>query len=110
MSMRRHSSYAAFAAHRVSGLCLAVFLPAHLFVLAQLVANPSAVDRFLSWTETPLAKALETVLIALAAIHLAGGIRIVAYEFLSMDDKQNLWISASAGFSLFCAILFFANA
>ncbi len=86
-----------------------MFLPVHLFVLAQLLHRPAAVDEFLSWSATPGAKSLETVLIALAAIHLAGGLRIVAYEWFSIRPKHNLWISASAGFSVLCAVLFLTN-
>ena len=109
MSLRSHFGYVAFGFHRISGLCLAIFLPVHLFVLANLLDKPATVDQFLTWTQTPLVKILESILILLAAVHLSGGIRIVLYEWFAVDGRHNLWISVTLGLSILCATVFLIN-
>ncbi|MCH6588292.1 MAG: hypothetical protein IH805_08275, partial [Proteobacteria bacterium] len=56
---RRHPGYAAFLAHRVSGVLLAIFLPAHFLVLGLALEDAAALDGFLRWTEAPLVKLAE---------------------------------------------------
>ncbi len=96
--------------HRISGLSLAIFLPIHLLVLAQLLHAPGHVELFLSWTQTPVAKILETGLVALAAVHLAGGVRIVVYEWMTTELRHGLWLAAGVGFAFLFAVLFLINA
>ena len=82
--MKRHSSYWAFAAHRVSGLALARFLPFHFWVLG----NALQLDSFLAWTEQPLVKLGEWLIVVALAAHLGGGLRVLALEFLPWRDWQ----------------------
>jgi len=65
-------------AHRLSGVALAVFLPVHFWVLSRALE----LDAFLAWTEQPAVKAAEWGLVTLLALHLTGGLRILALEFL----------------------------
>jgi fumarate reductase subunit D len=65
-------------AHRWSGLALAIFLPVHFWVLSRGLE----LDAFLAWTEQPAVKAAEWGLVTLLALHLAGGLRVLALEFL----------------------------
>jgi len=102
----RHHGYLAFLAHRVSGLALALFIPIHLYVISLLLKDPEKLDVFLSWTQTPAVKFTEAVLIALAALHLAGGIRIVAYEFATQKAARRLWIVSVFAFAASCGVLF----
>ena len=106
VSFRHHPSYVAFAVHRLSGLCLAAFLPIHLYVLSLLLSDPAKLDGFLSWTQTPVVKLCETLLILLAAIHLTGGVRILVYELFNASPRQSLWIASSLGISVACALIF----
>lgn len=62
MATRNHPAYWAFLVHRISGLGLAIFLPLHLYVLS-LALDAARLDGFLRWTEMPLLKAAETVLV-----------------------------------------------
>ncbi len=96
MNQRRHSGYIAFAIHRLSGLCLALFLPIHLYLLSLLLDNPQRFDDFLNWTSTPWVKLSETLLIVLAAAHLAGGIRILIIEWFAVPHHHARLIAGVA--------------
>ena len=84
-------------AHRVSGIALAVFLPVHFWVLSRALE----LDAFLAWTEQPAVKAAEWTLVTLLALHLAGGLRVLALEFLA-------WRSWAAGLAAAAAAATFA--
>ena len=106
MSIRHNPNHLAFIIHRISGICLAIFLPIHLYVISLLLRNPEKLDAFLTWTSSPAVKLSETFLIMLAGIHLAGGIRILIVEWFSISGVNSRWISAAAGFSIICGVLF----
>jgi len=82
--------------HRVSGIALALFLPAHFWVLGQGLA----MDAFLKWTEQPLVKFAEWGLVLLLAAHLGGGLRVLALEFLPWHDWQKSRAAAAAALTL----------
>jgi fumarate reductase subunit D len=82
--------------HRVSGIALALFLPAHFWVLGQGLE----MDGFLRWTEQPLVKAAEWGLVVLLAAHLGGGLRVLALEFLPWRDWQKSLAAAAAALTL----------
>jgi len=105
MAMRNHPAYWAFVAHRVSGVGLALFLPVHFLVLG-LMLEPATADAFFRWAEQPLVKAAETVLVVLLAVHLAGGLRLLALEFLPWSDRQKTRIAIAFGFALLAGLLF----
>jgi len=108
-SGRNHPNYWAFAVHRVSGLLLAAFLPAHFYVLSLAIQGEAALDGFLTWTERPLVKLAETALILLLAAHLTGGLRLLAIEFLPWRDWQKAVVAFSGGVSLAVGLAFLLN-
>ena len=97
----------AFVMHRLSGLGLAIFLPFHFYVLGLALNDTESMDRLLRWTEYPLVKFAEFGLVFLLAIHLFGGLRLLALEFLPWNDRQkSLAAFAVAGsFLLACTYL-----
>lgn len=106
---RRHPTYVAFLVHRLSGLALALFLPVHFWALSHAIAGEAALDGFLAWTANPVVKAAETVMVILLAAHLAGGLRVLALEFLGWRSSQKTMVAASAGVSLAVGLLFLLN-
>ncbi len=82
--------------HRISGIALALFLPAHFWVLGQGLR----MDGFLRWTEQPLVKVAEWGLVVLLAAHLGGGLRVLALEFLPWRDWQKSLAAAAAALTL----------
>ena len=107
---RGHPAYWAFLIHRLSGLALALFLPLHFLVLGQALEEESALDAFLAWTERPLVKTSEIVLVFLLAAHLTGGLRLLAIEFVGWKrESQKALIAAAGGAAVFCALLYALN-
>lgn len=111
MSWRAHNhpSFWAFVVHRVSGLALALFLPFHFWALGTAIEGAGRLDAFLRWTDQPVVKLAETGLVALLAAHLAGGLRLLAIEFLAWRRWQKTALSVSAGVSLAVGLLFLLN-
>ena len=103
---RRHSGYRAFLLHRVSGIALALFLPAHFLVLATVLEGHAALDGFLHWSESPAVKAAEVVLVMLLAAHLVGGLRLLLMEFAPWREGVNALLSVTAGVSIALGLIF----
>ena len=95
---RNHPLFWAFLLHRVSGLLLVAFLPFHFLVLGLALEGAAALDGFLVWSEAPLVKVAEFGLVALFALHMFGGLRLLALELLPWRPGQkNLAALAGAG-------------
>ncbi len=106
---RNHPAYWAFIVHRLSGVLLALFLPLHFWALGQALQGAAALDGFLRWTEQPLVKFAETGLVLLLAAHMAGGLRLLALEFLEWREWQKTLLAAAAGISLVAVLAFLLN-
>lgn len=107
---RNHPAYWAFLLHRLSGLALALFLPVHLYVLGLAIGAGDSLDGFLAWSEAPSVKAAEAGLVALLALHMAGGLRLLALEFLPWRDWHKTLIALAAAFALATGLLFLLSA
>ena len=103
---RNHPAYWAFVLHRVSGVALAFFLPVHFLVLGRAIGGEAALDDFLRWSDQPVVIAGEWVLVMLLAAHLAGGLRLLALEFLPWRDWQKTLAALAAGFALLAGLVF----
>ena len=99
---RGHPLWIAWLIHRLSGLALAVFLPVHFLMLGLALTGPAALDEALRWTDSPWAKAAETGLVLLLGLHLFGGLRLLALEFLPWSPRQKTFAAAAA--ALACAV------
>ena len=100
--MRQHPSYWAFVVHRVSGIALALFLPLHFWALG----NALQLEGFLQWTQQPLVKLGEWLIVVALAAHLGGGLRVLALEFLPWRDWQKSLAAAAAAFALAVGLAF----
>ena len=109
MADRKHPTYVAFIIHRVSGLLLALFLPLHFWALGQAIQGEAALEGFLRWTDNALFKFAEWGLVVLLAVHLAGGLRVMALEFLGWRASQKTMVAASAGIAFGAGLLFLLN-
>ena len=103
---RNHPAWWAFIVHRISGVALALFLPAHFLALASAITGEEALDGFLRWSEQPVVKAGEWILVTLLAAHLAGGLRVLALEFLPWRDWQKTLAALAAAFALLAGLVF----
>jgi fumarate reductase subunit D len=103
---RNHPAYWAFLVHRISGVALALFLPLHFFVLGRAIGGEAALDGFLRWSHRPMVIVAEWILVTLLAAHLAGGLRLLALEFLPWRDWQKTLAALAAAFALFAGLAF----
>jgi fumarate reductase subunit D len=103
---RNHPAWWAFLVHRVSGLLLSLFLPAHFWLLSQALGGEAALDGVLRWTEGPLVKFAEVGLVVLLSAHLTGGVRILMLEFLPWRDWQKSLAALALGLCLACGLAF----
>jgi fumarate reductase subunit D len=90
--VKKESSYWVAIVHRVSGIALALFLPWHFWTLSRALE----LDAFLAWTQQPLVKLAEWAIVLALAAHLAGGLRVLALEFLPWRDWQKTLTAAAA--------------
>ena len=107
---RRHPLWLAFIVHRVSGLALACFLPVHFYALGLAMHDSARFDAFLRWTENPLAKGAEAGLVLLLGLHLFGGLRLLALEFLPWSPRQKTYAAVAAALSFIVTGGFLLNA
>ncbi|WP_300035152.1 succinate dehydrogenase, cytochrome b556 subunit [uncultured Roseobacter sp.] len=104
---RAHPLWLAFVLHRVSGVALALFLPVHFWVLSYALTQPEKLDRFLSFADQPLVKIAEFGLVFLLAVHLAGGLRLMAMEWLPWSGPQKSLAAGAVGAALLLSGAFF---
>jgi fumarate reductase subunit D len=97
---RSHPAWWAFLVHRLSGFALAVFLPLHFWALGQALEGGARLESFLRWTDRPLVKAAEWGIVVLLAAHTAGGLRLLALEFLPWRNWQKTLLALAAGITL----------
>ena len=108
--VRAHPLWLAFIVHRLSGVGLALFLPLHFWVLAMTISNPARVNKFLYLTEVRIIKFAEFGLVFLLAIHMFGGLRLMAMEWLPWSQPQKTMAAGATALSFFIAVLFFMKA
>jgi fumarate reductase subunit D len=106
---RNHPAYWAFAVHRVSGVALALFLPLHFWALGEALRGEARLESFLRWSDQPLVKAAEVILVLLLAAHMAGGVRLLMLEFLPWRDWQKSLLAAATAFSIAVGLAFLLN-
>ena len=107
---RSHPLWFAFLLHRLSGLLLAVFLPVHFSLLAFAVTQPERLDQFLKFADLTIVKVAEFGLVFLLAVHVFGGLRLMALEWLPWSAHQKTLAAGSVAVALFIAIIFFLQA
>ena len=110
MRARAHPLWLAYMLHRLSGLALAVFLPVHFWVLAMALTEPSRLDGFLALTESGVVKLAEFGLVFLLAVHMFGGLRLMALEFLPWRPAQKTLAAGAAAVAFLVAGLFLMRA
>ena len=110
ITSRAHPLWLAYILHRLSGLALALFLPLHFWVLAMALTDPARLDGFLALTEAGVVKLAEFGLVFLLAVHMFGGLRLMALEWLPWRPAQKTLAASAAAVSFLIAALFFLRA
>ncbi len=106
---QRHVGFLAAMVHRLSGLALILFLPAHFLVLGLALDDVAALDRFLDWTSAPSVKIAETLLVIAFTLHFSLGLRLLALEMLPWSGERKTAAGIGIGLSLLAGLLFLLN-
>ena len=108
---RNHAAYWAFLAHRISGVALTLFLPLHFWALGSALQGEARLESFLRWSNQPLVKGAEVILVLLLAAHMAGGVRLLMLEFLDWPSNATAktLLACAAGVSVAVGLLFLLN-
>jgi fumarate reductase subunit D len=110
VSYRRDILWSMAFVHRVSGVLLACFLPLHFLLLGSVLGGATALDRSLSFTAIPIVKVAEAGLVFLLAVHLLGGIRVLAIENLNLHQGHKRLVTVLVGVALAIAAVFYLRA
>lgn len=105
-SYRRDTLWRAAMIHRVSGVLLACFLPLHFLALGLLLESEAHFDRFVAFTANPLVKIAELALVFLLAVHLLGGLRILAVEMFTYRPGQKTLALVAVALAAFAALVY----
>ena len=112
MSLLAHRTsplWLAALVHRLSGLALATFLPFHFLTLGLAIAGEARLEGFLRWTDQPLVKLSEGLLVGLLAIHLLGGLRLLALENLAWREGQTRLALVAVAAAMVVGFVFLAS-
>ncbi|MET0633184.1 MAG: succinate dehydrogenase, cytochrome b subunit [Xanthobacteraceae bacterium] len=109
LAHRANALWLAALVHRLSGLALAVFLPLHFLTLGLALEGEARLDTFLRWSEQPIVKLSESVLVFLLAVHMLGGLRLLVVENLPWLDGQKRLAVLAAAVSAVVAFVFLAR-
>lgn len=110
ITSRAHPLWLAYILHRLSGLALALFLPLHFLLLGQALKGEAALDAGLAFSEMFIVKIAEFGLVFLLALHMFGGLRLMALEFLPWSASQKTLAAGATAVSFLIATLFFLKA
>ncbi|MGB2241578.1 MAG: succinate dehydrogenase, cytochrome b556 subunit [Candidatus Puniceispirillaceae bacterium] len=107
---RTHALWYAFLLHRVSGIALALFLPLHFYMLSLALTDPAQLDGFLVFTDLLIVKCAEFALVFLLAVHMFGGLRLMALEFLPWSPRQKTFAASAVALAFLISTSFFLQA
>jgi len=107
---RTHPLWFAYALHRASGLGLALFLPVHFYVLSQALTQPENLDALLRFADNPMVKLVEFGLVFGLAVHMFGGLRLMALEWLPWSDNQKTLAASAVAIAFLISGTFFLQA
>ena len=110
MLARTHPLWLAYLLHRLSGVLLAVFLPLHFWVLSMAITDLQRLDGFLLLTQSGAVKLAEFGLVFLLSVHMFGGLRLMAMEWLPWTPQQKTLVATATALSFLIAGLFFLRA
>ncbi len=107
---RTHPLWLAYMLHRWSGIGLAVFLPVHFWMLALAITDAARFDAFIAITDLVIVKLAEFGLVFLLAVHMFGGLRLMALEWLPWSAPQKTLAAGAVGIAFFISGTFFLQA
>jgi len=94
----------AWAAQRITGLILLVFLFLHLYTLSSVLGGEGIYNQTMRALERPLVKAGELLLIWVTLYHVLNGFRLIFYNFFPALNHKALAYAVSFVSVLLCLL------
>ena len=85
-------------------------MPVHFLLLGTALQGAAALDASLSFTALPMVKFAEFGLVFLLAVHLFGGLRLLALEFLPWRGEHKTLAAAAVAVSVLVSGTFLLQA
>ena len=85
----------AWAAQRVTGIGLLIFLAWHLYTLNAIISGPAAYDRVMKSMEAPLFKIGELLLLWVVLFHALNGLRLILLNLIPELSHKKLAYTVS---------------
>ena len=95
--------------HRLSGIALAIFLPAHFIALGTALGGADPFQSFLGVTHDGFVRVAEWALVTALGMHMALGVRVLAIEFFAVRERSAIVVSGCVACSLTVGLLFLLN-
>lgn len=95
--------------HRLSGIALAIFLPAHFVALGTALNGADSFQSFLGVTHNGFVRVSEWGLVTALGLHMALGIRVLAIEFFAVQERGAIVVSVCVACSVTVGLLFLLN-
>jgi fumarate reductase subunit D len=95
--------------HRLSGVALAIFLPAHFIALGTALGGADSFQSFLGVTHNGFVRVAEWGLVTALGLHMALGLRVLAIEWLAVQERGAAVVSICVACSLTVGLLFLLN-
>ena len=95
--------------HRLSGIALAIFLPAHFIALGTALNGADSFQSFLGVTHNGFVRIAEWGLVTALGLHMALGIRVLAIELFAVRERGAVVVSACVAGSVTVGLLFLLN-
>jgi fumarate reductase subunit D len=95
--------------HRLSGIALAIFLPAHFIALGTALGGADSFQSFLGVTHNLFVRIAEWGLVTALGLHMALGLRVLAIEWLAMQARNAIVVSICVACSVTVGLLFLLN-
>lgn len=95
--------------HRLSGIALAIFLPAHFIALGTALGGADSFQSFLGVTHNGFVRIAEWGLVTALGLHMALGLRVLAIEWLAVQERGAIVVSSCVACSVTVGLLFLLN-
>jgi fumarate reductase subunit D len=95
--------------HRLSGIALAIFLPAHFIALGTALGGADSFQSFVGVTHNLFVRIAEWGLVTALGMHMALGLRVLAIEWLAVRERGAAVVSVCVACSITVGLLFLLN-
>jgi fumarate reductase subunit D len=111
--MNRHPhlkpGFLAAMLHRLSGIALAIYMPMHIKALGTAHGGADSFQSFLGVTHNWFVRIAEWGLVTALGLHMTLGIRVLAIEWLAVQERGAIVVSSCVAGSMTVGLLFLLN-